>query len=91
MNATTRKARKRHRCTACEEWIEVGEEYEDIVLTPWSHQDNDGYGSWKLHSECSEYFNAEYCKESDGYINEPSDFKECFEEYYPDKKYRWEV
>ena len=72
-----RKARKEHRCTFCGEVIPKGSLYEDVTLTPWSHADNEGYGQWKLHTDCLKFWNDGYGDGSDFvWYEEVGEFKE---------------
>lgn len=45
-----RKARRRYRCYRCLDWIEVGDRYLRMVLSP--DHDGMGYPGWWSDTEC---------------------------------------
>lgn len=53
----TRKARKQHCCTVCQEIIDKGSEYIYLSITPWDHHNNDGFAVIKMHLDCNEFAN----------------------------------
>jgi hypothetical protein len=51
---TVRAARKEHVCTFCNAPVRMGESYIRIRLTPWDHELNESFFTWKAHPYCYE-------------------------------------
>ena len=49
---TIKKARKTHKCLFCGQFINKGEKYAHMQITPWSHPDNEGFEVWRSHERC---------------------------------------
>ena len=76
------KARKEYKCSFCGEVIAKGSHYECITMRPWDHPDNDGYGQWRLHKDCIDFWNDGYGAAGD--FMEPDDcaeFKESLDKW----------
>ena len=69
------KARKQHECTLCHRTILAGENYIRETITPWSHPDNESFGTYKAHGLCD----AEWM----GGLGESLDW------IFPADKYEW--
>lgn len=60
------KARKDHRCTLCGWAIERGCHYVYKRVTPWDHELNSGFFTYRAHQACDDFWNAGYGADCDG-------------------------
>lgn len=84
-NKETRKANKNHICKFCDDSILKGEVYINISITPWCHPNNEGFSSWKIHTDCYraglEFYQDETeggCFPYEGSFKEFKDFRDEF-------------
>lgn len=61
LRTTRPRARKRHRCDACERWIQPG-----TVYVSQSYVDGYGPETWRMHAECADEL-ALQSYDDDGY------------------------
>lgn len=50
------KARKDHICSLCGGPIHKGTTYKADTFTPWDHEVNEGFFSYKAHRQCHAFF-----------------------------------
>jgi len=74
MDGSTRIAQKDHICSFCALPIPKGARYWYEKMTPWDHEDNDGFFTCKAHEACRELW-----------VNVASDFEYRF----PDDPFEW--
>ena len=76
------RASQEQRCTLCGLAIPTSEVYWRERMTPWDHQDNDGFFTLKAHKACYEFWDADYADRVDGLfpVGTEGEFREAMRE-----------
>ena len=80
---TTPAARKRHACDFCGEYIQPGERYEHIRVTPWDHPCNEGFSTWRAHAMCREGWDIIGPEWDYEFPDDPHYWRDMMEENFP--------
>lgn len=67
-------AHKAHRCVHCGEEIGKFTRYRFARITPWDHEENEGFSDYRAHPSCHAFWET-ICHETDGKFGEdPQEF-----------------